>query len=115
MGDIGSYVENFVEYIIGLKIIELCVDLIVFVFGCVFDDDGNVLFCFDNGVKGVLYVSQIFVGEENDLNICVYGIKGGFYWCQMEFNILMVKWLDKFEQKCCIGVGELYFVSMVYV
>ena len=41
------------------------------------------------------YSSQISVGEENNLNIRVYGEKGGLEWKQMEPNTLIVKWLDK--------------------
>ena len=41
---------------------------------------------FENGAKGVLHASQISVGEENNLNIRVYGTKGGFQWFQQEPN-----------------------------
>lgn len=114
MGDIGSHAENLAEYITGLKITELCADLTAFVPGRALDDDGNVLLRFDNGAKGVLHASQISAGEENDLNIRVYGTKGGFHWRQMEPNTLMVKWLDKPEQKRRTGVGELYPASTAH-
>jgi predicted dehydrogenase len=35
------------------------------------------------------------VGEENNLNIRVYGEKGGMEWHQNEPNTLLLKWLDK--------------------
>jgi predicted dehydrogenase len=35
------------------------------------------------------------VGEENNLNIRVYGEKGGLEWHQNEPNTLLVKWLDQ--------------------
>ncbi|RMF29984.1 MAG: gfo/Idh/MocA family oxidoreductase, partial [Bacteroidetes bacterium] len=76
MGDIGTHAENLAEYITGLHIQELCADLSTFVEGRALDDDGNVLLRFDNGAKGVLHASQISVGEENNLNIRVYGTKG---------------------------------------
>ena len=59
------------------------------------DDDGNVLLRFTNGAKGVLHSSQISVGEENSLNIRVYGETGGIEWHQNEPNTLLVKWLDQ--------------------
>ncbi|PHN01962.1 Gfo/Idh/MocA family protein [Flavilitoribacter nigricans] len=107
MGDIGTHAENLAEYITGLRIKEICADLTAFVEGRKLDDDGNVLLRFDNGAKGVLHASQISVGEENNLNIRVYGEKGGIEWHQMEPNTLVAKWLDKPTQLLRTGVGEL--------
>lgn len=95
MGDIGTHAENLAEYITGLKITEMCADISIFVDGRLLDDDGNVLLHFENGAKGVLHASQICAGEENNLNIRVYGEKGGLEWKQMEPNTLIVKWLDR--------------------
>jgi predicted dehydrogenase len=94
IGDIGTHAENLAEYITGLRIRELLADLTIFVDGRRLDDDGNVLLRFENGGKGVLHASQISVGEENNLNIRVYGEKGGLEWHQKEPNTLLVKWLD---------------------
>lgn len=108
MGDIGTHAENLAEYITGLKISEMCADLSTFVEGRLLDDDGNILLHFDNGAKGILHASQISAGEENNLNIRVYGEKGGLEWRQMEPNTLIVKWLDKPVQVLRTGVGSLY-------
>ncbi|MCB0607891.1 MAG: Gfo/Idh/MocA family oxidoreductase [Lewinella sp.] len=107
MGDIGTHAENLAEYITGLQIKELCADLTTFVEGRLLDDDGNVLLRFDNGAKGILHASQISVGEENNLNIRVYGEKGGLEWRQMEPNTLLAKWMDKPVQVIRTGVGAL--------
>ena len=95
MGDIGTHAENLAEYVTGLKIKEMCADLSIFVPGRKLDDDGNVLLRFDNGAKGVLHASQISNGEENNLNIRVYGEKGGLAWRQMEPNTLTLIYQDK--------------------
>jgi predicted dehydrogenase len=95
MGDIGTHAFNLAEYVSGEKVSYLCADLTTFVEGRKLDDDGNVLLRFENGSKGVLHASQISAGEENNLNIRVYGEKGGIEWHQVEPNILKVKWLDK--------------------
>lgn len=108
MGDIGTHAENLAEYITGLQITELCADISTFVDGRLLDDDGNVLLHFDNDAKGILHASQISAGEENNLNIRVYGTKGGFQWFQMEPNSLYVRWLDQPMQVLRTGVGELY-------
>jgi predicted dehydrogenase len=95
IGDIGTHAENLAEYITGLQIRELAADISTFVKGRKLDDDGNVLLRFHGGAKGVLHSSQISVGEENNLNIRVYGEKGGLEWHQKEPNTLLVKWLDQ--------------------
>ena len=108
MGDIGTHAENLAEYVTGLRITELCADVSIFVPGRQLDDDGNVLLRFDNGAKGILHASQIAAGEENNLNIRVYGEKGGLEWRQMEPNTLLAKWLDRPTQIYRTGVGTLY-------
>ena len=95
IGDIGTHAENLAEYITGLQISELAADLTAFVKGRKLDDDGNVLLRFKGGAKGVLHTSQISVGEENNLNIRVYGELGGLEWHQNEPNTLLVKWMDQ--------------------
>lgn len=108
MGDIGTHAENLAEYITGQHITELCADISTFVPGRALDDDGNVLLHFSGGAKGILHASQISAGEENNLNIRVYGEKGGLEWRQMEPNTLLVKWLDRPTQVYRTGVGNLY-------
>lgn len=93
IGDIGTHAENLAEYITGLQISELAADLTAFVKGRKLDDDGNVLLRFKGGAKGILHSSQISVGEENNLNIRIYGEKGGLEWHQNEPNTLLLKWL----------------------
>jgi predicted dehydrogenase len=95
IGDIGTHAENLAEYITGLRIKELAADLTAFVDGRRLDDDGNILLRFEGGAKGILHASQISVGEENALNIRIYGEKGGIEWHQMEPNTLLVKHLDQ--------------------
>ncbi len=91
MGDIGTHAENLAEYVTGLKMVELCADLNTFVEGRRLDDDGNVLVHWEQGVKGILYASQISIGEENGLTIYVYGTDGALEWHQEHPNYLYVK------------------------
>jgi predicted dehydrogenase len=88
VGDIGSHCENLVSYVTGLEIDALCADLNTFVPGRQLDDDASVLLRFKNGARGILWISQIAAGEENGLNIRVYGTKGGLYWKQEDPNYL---------------------------
>jgi len=91
MGDLGTHAENLAEYITGLRMVEICADLTSFVKGRKLDDDGNCLVRWQKGVKGILFASQISVGEENDLAIRVYGDKASLEWHQEEPNHLLVK------------------------
>ena len=94
MGDIGSHCENLVHYITGLKTKEVCADLMSLGERSL-DNDGNVLLHFENGVSGVLHASQISVGEENNLNIRVYGDKASIEWHQETPNTLWYKTNDE--------------------
>jgi len=98
IGDIGTHAENLARYITGLQIQELCADLTTFVKGRKLDDDGNILLRFKGGAKGLLHASQISVGEENSLNIRVYGTTASLEWHQEHPNELTVKFPDKPRQ-----------------
>jgi len=91
MGDIGTHAENLVHYISGLEIDSLCADLSVNIPGRTLDDDGNVLVRFKGGARGIIYASQISNGDENNLNIRVYGTKKSLEWHQEHPNELIVK------------------------
>ncbi len=95
IGDIGTHAENLARYISGLRIDELCADLSTFVKGRQLDDDGNILVRFQGGAKGIIHASQISVGEENNLNIRIYGTKASLEWHQEHPNELVVKYPDK--------------------
>ena len=95
IGDIGTHAANLAEYITGSDITEICAMLNAVVKGRKIDDDASMLIRFDNGASGVLMATQVAAGEENNLNIRVYGEKGGLEWKQQEPNTLIVKWLDR--------------------
>ncbi len=95
LGDIGTHAHNLVEYITGLKVKELAADLGRFGKGRILDDDGNILLRLENGVKGIMSISQIAAGEENNLSIRVYGEKGSLEWHQENPNELITRWLDQ--------------------
>jgi len=91
LGDIGSHAENLARYVTGLGMDRLCADVGTVVEGRGIDDDANLLVRYENGARGVLYCSQISVGEENDLRLRVYGTKAGIDWRQEDPHYLVVK------------------------
>lgn len=98
VGDIGSHAENLVHYIAGLEIEELIADITTFVPGRKLEDDANVLIHYDGGARGILYASQISVGEENNLRIRLYGTDAGLEWQQEHPNYLYVRYPDRPEE-----------------
>tara|TARA_B100000809_G_scaffold49995_2_gene44982 strand:+ start:5592 stop:6737 length:1146 start_codon:yes stop_codon:yes gene_type:complete len=95
LGDIGTHAENLIEYITRLQIKEVAADLGQFGVGRILDDDGNLLIRMENGAKGTISISQIALGEENNLAIRVYGEKGSLEWHQENSNILTTRWLSE--------------------
>jgi predicted dehydrogenase len=91
MGDIGTHAWHLCEYVTGLKVEELCAELNTFVPGRPIDDDGAALMRMEQGVKALLSASQVAVGEANNINIRVYGEKGGMQWIQEHPNELFLK------------------------
>lgn len=112
LGDIGTHAENLVEYITGLKIEELAADLGVFGEGRTLDDDGNILLRLENGAKGTMSISQIAVGEENNLAIKVYGEKGSVEWHQEDPNKLITHWLNEPIKIYTPNGNDLYPIAL---
>ncbi|MBN1640213.1 MAG: Gfo/Idh/MocA family oxidoreductase [Anaerolineae bacterium] len=107
VGDIGSHAENLVSTTTGLEIAELCADLTTFVPGRLLDDDANVLLRFTNGARGILTVSQVCVGQENNLTIRIWGTEGALEWHQEHPNYLTYWRKDEPIQVMSRGNGYL--------
>ncbi len=98
VGDIGSHAENLVEYVTGLRMESLYADITSFVEGRQLEDDANLLVHYEGGVRGILYASQISVGEENALKIRVYGTDASLEWNQENPNYLYLRYPDRPEE-----------------
>ena len=107
IGDIGTHAANLAEYITGSHITDICAMLNTVVKGRKLDDDSSMLLKFDNESTGMLLATQVAAGDENNVNIRVYGEKGGLEWHQEEPNTLVVKWLDKPREIYRAGWGYL--------
>ena len=106
VGDIGTHAENLGRYITDLQIDELCAEFTSFVPGRKLEDDANMLIRYHGGAKGVLHCSQISCGEENNLNIRIYGTKGSLAWQQEHPNEL--KFIPKGEAARILRRGNGY-------
>lgn len=76
IGDIGTHAYNLGLFISGLEADALSADLQGFE-GRPLDDNAHIMMRFKGGAKGMLWCSQIAIGNENCLRIRVIGDKGG--------------------------------------
>jgi predicted dehydrogenase len=95
IGDIGTHAYNLACYVSGLELDQLLAQLSTFVEGRLVDDDVQILLKWKGGAKGMLWASQVAVGNENGLKLRIYGTKGGLEWTQADPNYL---WFTKFGE-----------------
>jgi predicted dehydrogenase len=88
VGDIGTHAYHLACFVSGLELESLCADLATFVDGRQLDDNVNVLLRFKGGAKGMLWASQVAPGNENNLQLRVFGSKAGLTWRQENPNEL---------------------------
>jgi len=91
VGDIGTHAHHLLEFIGGQRVESVCAELTSFVAGRQLDDDASMLLRLEGGARGTLVCSQVSCGEENNLNIRLYGTKAGLEWHQQEPNTLVFK------------------------
>jgi predicted dehydrogenase len=95
IGDIGTHAYNLAAFVTGLETDELLAQLTTFVPGRQLDDDVQILLRYKGGARGMLWASQVAVGNENGLKLRVYGSKGGLEWTQADPNYL---WFTRFGE-----------------
>jgi predicted dehydrogenase len=95
VGDIGTHAYQLACFVSGLELDSLAAELTTFIEGRKLDDHVQVLLRFKNGARGMLWASQVAVGNENALKLRVYGSKGGIEWKQENPNYL---WFTPFGQ-----------------
>jgi predicted dehydrogenase len=98
VGDIGTHALQLANFVTGLSLQELSADLTSFVKGRKLDDNVSVLLRFKGGAKGMLWASQVAIGNENSLRLRIFGTKGGLEWEQENPNLLWFTELDKPKQ-----------------
>ncbi len=95
IGDIGTHAYNLACFVTGMEPDSLLAQLTTFVAGRRVDDDVQVLLRYGNGARGMLWASQVAVGNENALKLRVSGTKGGIEWSQENPNQL---WFTRFGE-----------------
>jgi predicted dehydrogenase len=88
LGDIGTHAYNIACFVGQLHAEQVAADVSIMVPGRRLDDNVQVLLRYQEGVRGMLWASQVAVGNENNLRLRVYGEKGGIDWSQENPNYL---------------------------
>ncbi len=86
IGDIGTHAFNLAHFVTGEVPSHLAADLSSMVPGRLVDDNAHILLRYASGARGMLWASQVAVGNENGLRLRVYGDRGGLEWSQEHPN-----------------------------
>jgi predicted dehydrogenase len=94
MGDIGTHAHNLVRFVSRLEVTEVAAEIGHVIPERLVDDYGAAMLRFDNGARGVFWVTQTAAGVENSLAIRVSGTKGSLEWHQERPTRLTFKPID---------------------
>ncbi len=86
VGDIGTHAFNLAEFVTGQQVEALAADLSSLVGGRALDDNAGMLLRFASGARGMLWASQVAIGNENNVRLRIYGSKASLDWWQEQPN-----------------------------
>jgi predicted dehydrogenase len=95
IGDIGTHAFHLACFVSGLEPEALCADISRFGDGRKLDDNANVLLRFKGNARGIIWASQVAIGNENNLKLRIFGNQGGLSWRQEEPNELILSPLNQ--------------------
>ena len=88
LGDIATHAFHLACFTTALTAEAISCQLQTFVSGRRLDDNVQAMLRFEGGAVGSLWASQVAIGDENNLNIRIYGEKGSLSWHQENPNYL---------------------------
>lgn len=94
IADIGTHAYQLARYVTQAKPSALAADLCSLVGDRTVDDNATILMRYANGARGLIWVSQVASGEENNIKLRVYGDKGSLEWSHEQNNLLIHKPLN---------------------
>ena len=107
IGDLGTHAHHLARYVTGLEISELSAELSTLVPGRRTDDNAHVKLRFENGARGLMWVSMAATGHLHGLRIRIYGEKGSLEWIQERPDELIVRPLNGPSQTLARGASYL--------
>ncbi|PRD29325.1 UNVERIFIED_CONTAM: yfiI [Trichonephila clavipes] len=94
IGDIGTHAYHLAGFVSGLTLDSLTADLATFVGGRALDDNAHVMLRYQGGARGLLWSSQVAIGNSNGVRLRVFGEKGSVQWYQEQPNELILTPLE---------------------
>lgn len=88
LGDIGTHAYNLASFVLGESAASLSADLSTFVQGRAVDDNVHVMLRYNSGCRGMLWASQVAPGNDQRLEISVFGDLGGIEWTHLQPDAL---------------------------
>lgn len=82
LGDIGTHAYHLACFVTGDRAEAVLADLAHFGIGRMLDDNAHLLLKYQSGARGMLWASQIAVGESNGLRLRVFGERASLTWWQ---------------------------------
>ncbi|WP_183721280.1 Gfo/Idh/MocA family oxidoreductase [Rhizobium sp. BK060] len=107
IGDIGTHAYHLAGFVTGLKLDALTADLATFVEGRALDDNAHVMMRYQGGARGLLWSSQVALGNSNGVRLRVFGSSGSFQWFQEQPNELIYAPLEGRVQIIKRGADDL--------
>lgn len=107
IGDIGTHAYHLAGFVTGLKLQALTADLATFVEGRALDDNAHVMMRYEGGARGLLWSSQVALGNSNGVRLRVFGETGSYQWFQEQPNELIYTPLDGRVQIIKRGADDL--------
>ncbi|NVJ95750.1 MAG: Gfo/Idh/MocA family oxidoreductase [Marivivens sp.] len=107
IGDIGTHAYHLAGFVTGLKLESLTADLATFVEGRALDDNAHVMMRYEGGARGLLWSSQVALGNSNGVRLRVFGESGSYQWFQEQPNELVYTPLNGRVQIIKRGADDL--------
>ncbi|MBT9456443.1 MAG: Gfo/Idh/MocA family oxidoreductase [Burkholderiaceae bacterium] len=103
LGDIGTHAYHLASFVSGLQAENVCAELSSLVPGRKLDDHVQAMLRFPDGVRGLLWASQVATGCENALRLRVYGSRASLEFAQEQPNELLITPLGGATQRLTRG------------
>jgi predicted dehydrogenase len=107
IGDIGTHAYHLAGFVTGLTVESLTADLATFVPGRALDDNAHVMIRYEGGARGLLWSSQVALGNSNGVRLRVFGSEGSLQWFQEQPNELIFQPLGGRVQTIKRGTDEV--------
>jgi len=103
LGDIGTHAYHLASFVSGLQAESVCAELSSLVPGRRLDDHVQAMLRYPQGVRGLLWASQVATGCENALRLRVFGSRASLEFAQEQPNELLITPLGGATQRLTRG------------